>query len=282
MTVEDGSIDVDDLATDGLSPGKVLVYRQGSTPPEVMKDFEMPSDFSEEESRLINEFVIISGVSDVSSSSNNASVSSGSALEILIGQDNERMTMIAESLRECIVEIARKILRLYAQFLNGVKVIRTQDEFNKTKIFYAGKESFASDDVYAENENELTFTPVQKKEMLLKLYESGILADESGVIKPMVKEKMLSLLGYKDLDGRKGLFSLHEEKARKENPVIKTKEVLADLFDDHAIHIDEHVRFILSEQSVTDTEKALVVKHINSHERLLKEKQLENTFNQGE
>ena len=33
MLVEDGSIDVDELAEDGLAPGKILVYRQGSQPP---------------------------------------------------------------------------------------------------------------------------------------------------------------------------------------------------------------------------------------------------------
>jgi hypothetical protein len=33
MFVEDGSVDVDDLSEEGLAPGKVLVYRQGSHPP---------------------------------------------------------------------------------------------------------------------------------------------------------------------------------------------------------------------------------------------------------
>ena len=266
MMVEDGSIDVDDLATDGLSPGKVLVYRQGATPPEVMKDFTMPSDFSDEENKLINEFVVISGVSDVSSSSDNAGVSSGSALEILIGQDNERMTMVAESIRSCVVEIARKVLRLYAQFLNGVKVIRTQDEFNKTKIYYAGREAFASDDVYLENENELLYSPAQKQEMVLKLYESGLLGDENGEIKPIVKEKVLSLLGYKDLDNRKGLYILHEEKAREENQRIKNTNVEVDSFDEHTIHIDEHTRFVLSEYStLTPQEKLNIKTHIEGH-----------------
>ena len=33
MIVEDGSIDVDDLYEEGLAPGKVIVYRQGSSAP---------------------------------------------------------------------------------------------------------------------------------------------------------------------------------------------------------------------------------------------------------
>lgn len=38
MTVEDGSVDVDSLENDGLAPGKILVYRQGSVAPAVIKD----------------------------------------------------------------------------------------------------------------------------------------------------------------------------------------------------------------------------------------------------
>ena len=75
MNVEDGSIDVEELAEDGLSPGKILVYRQGSNPPEMMEGISMPTEFNEEEDKLLNEFVVISGVSDVSSSKNNAKLS---------------------------------------------------------------------------------------------------------------------------------------------------------------------------------------------------------------
>ena len=87
LTVEDGSVDVEDLQTDGLSPGKVLVYRQGCKAPEIMNETALPIDFTEEENKLINEFITISGVSDVSSSSSNASLSSGSALQLLIGYE---------------------------------------------------------------------------------------------------------------------------------------------------------------------------------------------------
>lgn len=35
IVVEDGSVDTDTLAKDGLAPGKILVYRQGSVPPTI-------------------------------------------------------------------------------------------------------------------------------------------------------------------------------------------------------------------------------------------------------
>ncbi len=41
LCVEDGSVDIDSLENDGLHDGKVLVYRQGSTPPFVL---DLPDD----------------------------------------------------------------------------------------------------------------------------------------------------------------------------------------------------------------------------------------------
>ncbi|MBR5192093.1 MAG: hypothetical protein IKW33_01620 [Clostridia bacterium] len=278
LSVEDGSIDVDDLADEGLSPGKILVYRQGSKAPEIMESNSLPPDFNDEEEKLLSEFVIISGVSEVSSSSQNAKVSSGSALEILISQDNERMTFVAEGIRQNYLLLAKQILRLYSQFISGVKAIKVLTEFNRTKILYADNKSATSDDVYLESENELLYTPSQKKEMIFKLYNSGLLLDEDGILRPSTKEKVLALLGYKELDYQKGLARLHEEKAQAENEKIKSKLVEVDEVDDHSIHADEHVRYFLSEyENLTDKQKENLFYHVKEHKQRiipLKEKVL--------
>lgn len=270
LTVEDGSIDVDDLAEDGLSPGKVLVYRQGSKAPEIMATTTMSSEFDQEENKLLNEFVIISGVSDVTSSSTNASVSSGTALEILVEQDNTRLVRPAENIRQCYVNIAKQMLRLYFQFSAQVRAIQFQDNFNKTKVVYLDKRILGSDDVYLESENELLYTNRQKKEMIFKLYESGLLTDENGKFRPSIKEKVLSLLGYKELDYQKGLARLHEEKAQTENNKLKKEFIEIDEFDDHSIHQEEHTRFILSEyQDLTKEQKHNYFIHIEQHKQKL-------------
>ncbi len=279
MTVEDGSMDVDDLAEEGLSPGKVIVYRQGSKAPEIMTNMTMPSDFNEEEEKLLDEFVIVSGVSNVTSSSSNASLSSGTALEILVEQDNTRLIRSAECIRNCYVEISKQMIRLYYQFSAGVRAINVQDEFNKTKILYLDKSSVNSDDVYLENENELLYTNRQKKEMIFKLYESGLLTDEDGKLRPSIKEKVLSLLGYKELDYQKGLSRLQEEKAQKENDHLRKENVTIDEIDDDAIHVDEHTRFVLSEfTSLNDKQKQRFYEHIREHKQRLKNDNGENIY----
>lgn len=282
MTVEDGSVDLDDLEEDGLSPGKILVYRQGSKAPEIMSEMNMPSDFNEEENKLINEFVIISGVSDVSSSATNATLTSGSALEILVEQDNSRLLMTAEEIRDAYLEVARQIVRLYAQFTVGFRAVKGVDIENKPKIFYADERAFASDDVYLESENELLYSNRQKKDMIFKLYESGLLSDDEGKLRPVIKEKVLSLLGYKDLDYKKGLSRLHEEKAQRENQLLLKNEIAVDYIDDDNIHIDEHVRFMLSEYTDLDEKKRQnITVHVEEHEKNIKLKNGEqNGINQ--
>ncbi|MBE5749296.1 MAG: hypothetical protein E7346_00335 [Clostridiales bacterium] len=272
MTVEDGSVDVDDLAEDGLSPGKILVYRQGAKAPELMSDKTMPDDFNTEEDKLINEFVIVSGVSDVSSSSTNASLTSGSALEILVEQDNSRLLATADDIRRCYVEIAKQTIRLFSQFTEGVRAVRYSDENNKTKVFYADERAVKSDDVYLENENELLYTHSQKKDMIFKLYESGLLTDEQGKLRTATKEKILSLLGYKDLDYQKGIARLQEEKAQRENERALKEEIFVEEIDDDLIHVDEHVRYVLSEYNVLDDQqKTRFYTHIKEHKERAKE-----------
>lgn len=277
MTVEDGSIDVDDLTEEGLSPGKVLVYRQGSKAPEIMDDITMPSDFNEEENKLINEFVIISGVSDVSSSASNARLSSGSALEILVEQDNSRLVVTAESIRRAFLEIARQTVRLYSQFVTGVKAVRYVDKENKIKVLYSGKEDFSSDEVYLESENELLYSNSQKKELIFKLYDSGLLTDDEGRLRPSTKEKVLSLLGYKDLDYQKGLSRLQEERANKENEELRAEDRNIEIIDNDEIHIDEHTRYVLSEyQSLNEEQKQRYFAHISAHKNRLNKGEKEN------
>ncbi|MBE7083098.1 MAG: hypothetical protein E7373_00665 [Clostridiales bacterium] len=271
MTVEDGSVDIDDLEEEGLSPGKILVYRQGSKAPEMMSDMSMPEDFNQEENKLINEFVIISGVSDVSSSASNATLTSASALEILVEQDNSRLVMTAEEIRKSFIEVAKQTIRLYGQFTVGVRAVNGVDSYNKTKIYYADSISVTSDDVYLESENELLYTNRQKKDMIFKLYESGILQDDEGKLRPATKEKILSLLGYKELDYQKGLSRLHEEKAQKENEILIKDAVEVDYIDDDSVHIDEHVRYLLSEYGDMQTDaRQRITAHVKAHENNIK------------
>ncbi len=266
LKVEDGSIDLDDLETEGLAPGKILVYRQGAKEPEMLSPLSMPADFSDEENKLLSEFVSISGVSDVSSSSKNAGLSSGSALQLLIEQDNQRLYMTAERIRKSFLKIAKFSLRLYSQFLAGIMVVKYKDKNDKKHVYYVDKNAVSSDEVYFERENQMFFSEEVKRETVLKLLDGGLLTDEDGVLRQTVKEKVLEILGYSDLASQKGLSILQEEKAKNENIKIRKLGAPIEEIDDDAIHIDEHLRYVFAEyDELTEEEKQRLFAHIKAH-----------------
>ena len=70
------------------------------------------SDFDKEEQNLLREFASVSGVSEfMSASTVPSSVSSGSALEMLIEQDDSRLSVSAGEICTAVKEIGRMILR---------------------------------------------------------------------------------------------------------------------------------------------------------------------------
>ncbi len=275
MTVEDGSVDVDALAEEGLSPGKILVYRQGGKAPELMTEFTMPANFAEEEENLINEFVRISGVSDITSSTTRTMITSGTALEIFIEQDGARMAVHAGIIRDCILNVARQILRLYAQFTAGIRALMFTDKLGKFRTYYLDKTALCSDDAYLQNENELLYSRRQKRETIMKLYSSGLLQDENGVLRQNTKEKLLSLFGFNELDYQKGMSRLQEQKAQQENDAIRRLGLNIEEIDDDRIHVDEHVRYILSEyDELTDEEKQRLFSHVKAHKERIKQTEI--------
>lgn len=266
LSVEDGSVDVDDLSEDGLCPGKVLVYRQGSNKPEMMKESDLPDVFTVEEEALLKEFAMIGGVSDALSSTSGGGVSSGTALEILKEQENEKFSSSAENVRYAYRDAAVHILRLYRQFVTGVRAVRDVTEGEWVKFFYVDERVAASDEVYLISDNELFYSPANKREIILKLYSSGILQDGDGKVPLIVKEKLLTSLGYRDLSAGRGLCTLQQEKALWENERLKTAKIKPEAVDDDAAHIEEHTRYYLSEiENLSDEERENILYHVGLH-----------------
>ncbi len=160
LTVENGSVDTDSLEEEGLSPGKILVYRQGAEKPALMDNGRIPADFADEEDKLLNEFVSVSGVSEFARNSNTPqTVTSGVALQLIAEQDDIRVACSIDSIREAIRKISKMFLRLYKQFVSAQKLIRIADDSGKAEVFYFTSGDVSGDDIVFETENEFTDTP---------------------------------------------------------------------------------------------------------------------------
>ena len=114
LVAEEGSIDLESLEEDGLAPGKVIVYRHGTTPPRFLDTGTIPTELEREEDRLLREFELISGGGEVARL--DGASSSGLALSILAEQSDRRMSRVIASVHRAKANVASHVLRLVKQF----------------------------------------------------------------------------------------------------------------------------------------------------------------------
>lgn len=275
VAVEDGSVDTDELAEEGLSPGKIIVYRQGATPPALMGTGTMPTDLNREEDRLLNEFILLSGVSEFSRSTDVAAGTSGVALQLLIEQEDARLNAVTENVRSAIRETAKQMIRLFKQFATSTRLLRTAGDQGKVELYYFNSSDLGSDDVVFDTENELSYTPAQKKSAVYELIDAGLLTDDTGKLSERTKAKLLEILGFGSIDNTLDIESLHINKADEENLSGFKKPIGVDEYDDHELHIAEHTRFLLSAESEgvrnNPETKENALEHLRAHKTMAAE-----------
>jgi len=274
VAVEDGSVDADELAEEGLYPGKVLVYRQGTQAPELLDCGKLPAEFAEEEERIASEFILVSGVSEVSrDSANPSNVTSGVGLQLLIDQDINRMANSVENVERAIKEAGKQILHLYKQFASAKRVLTMTGTGGSTELYYFDGSDISADDVEFEAGQERSES--EKKKDILELLSLGLLKDENGNLSDYTRNRVLDALGYGSLENARDISTLHIKKAERENILLKERDVSAEEYDDHALHIAEHVRALLSGGEEDEAVKKRICSHLSEHRRKIVCKQEE-------
>ena len=248
LAVEDGSVDTDALEVEGLSPGKVLVYRQGSKMPEIMQNPKSVLDFDAEEERLLSEFKIISGVSDMMTSSVAQYTNmSGVALELLAEQDNARLSTSIDSTRLAIKTVAKYILRLYKQYAVLPRLLKICGTNGGVEMHYWNQNEICSDDVVFDTSTDASESLAQRRTMLFDLINKGLLYDEEGKFSQTMRKRCLDLLGFGMWENSVDLCALQINHAKEENIAITKGEQIELLpIDDHKLHIDQHIAYLLS------------------------------------
>ncbi len=275
LAVEDGSVDTDALELEGLSPGKVLVYRQGSKIPEIIENPENTINFDAEEERLLDEFKAISGVSDLMTDSYaQYATMSAVALELLAEQDISRLSTAIDSTKLAVKIVAKYILRLYKQFAVIPRLLKINGENNSIQMYYWDKNEISSDDVVFDTSTDNTESLAQKRTMLLDLIREGLMFDQDGKFSPSTRKKCLDLLGFGMWENTVDLVSLHINRAKEENMQIEKTNIEVLPIDDHQIHIDEHTAYILGGDIKSKNNQKVIIEkllaHIDEHKKSLR------------
>lgn len=264
IAVEDGSVDAEELAEEGLYPGKVLVYRQGSSAPDFLDCGSLPSEFHEEEERISDEFVQVSGMSEVSrNSASYMRVTSATGLQLLLDQDTTRMYMSVESVERAVKEVGKQILHLYKQFASVRRILRMTGTGGYAELVSFDASDISADDIQFETGYDKT--PQQIREEMLNLISMGLLKDKDGNLSDEMRTRLLDALGYGSFENAMDISRLHIRKAEKENILLQTEDVEEDEYDDHAIHITEHTRALLSGAEEKEAARERIMRHLETH-----------------
>ena len=284
MAVEQGSLVDDAILDTGLPPGSVVEYKPGSQPPMWMPVQEVPATLLSQVSDLYNEFVQISGVSEMSRTSNTpAAISSGTALEILKEQDDTRLTLTSENIRVAIRELGKVWIRIYKQFVTTPRIARIvgKNVGDVCNIIWKNND-LTSDDVIVDTDNEMTNTPAQRKQLALELLQMGFFADpDTGAITREARLKLMEVFQLGNWESAIDIDELHVIRAQRESldfqggTVPKVMEL-----DNHTMHTSEHTKFALSAEfrkMATENEDfaKLWLEHIQRHKDIAVERAMQ-------
>ena len=269
IAVEDGSVDAEEFVEEGLVPGKVIIYRQGSTPPTMLALGSVPTDFDREEEQLLSEFIKISGTGDLSQDADSfAGITSATGLQLILDQTDERLNLVYSSMKRALEIVGRHILRLYRQFATDLRLLKFAGDGNALNLVYFKGSDISSDDVVLDADSDLNMTPAQKRTVVYEILDRGLLAGQDGKLSVSVRNKLLETLGYGSFAEERDLTELNRARAGEENLKLLTGSAEVKDFDDHAVHINEHTAYLLSENVEKSGEKRICA-HIELHKKKL-------------
>ena len=272
LSVEDGSVDTDLLEEEGLSPGKVLIYRQGANPPDILKSDSVPADFTKEEERLLQEFYEISGVSEIFAEfSKIKSNISGVSLQLLLEQAESRLAPTIDNIKYAVKEIAKHILRLYKQFATTPRLLKLSNK-GQVEVIYFNNSDISSEDIVFETENELGESLAQRRASIFEMLDKGLLYNSEGKMSDYNKIKLLEMLGFGVWEDGVDIERLHIKRAENENISLSKNHNKVEVLeiDDHDYHIKTHIAYMLSnefeeKQKLSPNLKDKLLAHIRVH-----------------
>ena len=169
---------------------------------------------------------MISGVSEVTTYSQvPANVSSGTAISLLLEQDDTRISLTADSIREAVRKIGKHIIRLYKQYAKAERIMRVAGENGEIEITAFKANELNSEDIVFDTVNEIEDNISTRRAMVYDLLKLGLFTDESGVMSNRTRGKLFEILGFGNWENGRDLDEAHIGKATRENLALEQEFV---------------------------------------------------------
>jgi hypothetical protein len=244
---EEGSIDVEEYEQNGQAPGALLVYKQGSAPPVPIPNGNLPAEIMQERYNLKQDMEYAAGVSQLMVYGQAPSgMTSGKALNALTEIDNTRLSLTGDNIRNSIKNLAILWLEIYKKYANTRRVVNYVGTNNIGKAIVWSNEDINSYDVEYVTENELLMSEDAQKQRFFEAFNLGLFTDKNGVIPTRVKQKAKEYMKVGSYSDIMTIDELQIQAAQREN-VFFENGVIPEVsdFDEHEIHIEEHLRYVL-------------------------------------
>jgi hypothetical protein len=167
-----------------------------------------------------------------------------------------------------IKKIAKLCLQLYKQFAGQSKLVRVV-QGNKADLMYLSSSDVSNGDVVFDTEGDVGGSLATRRAVIFQMISSGLLEGKDGQISQAKKERLLDMLGLGSWKEEKPLADLHCQRAEWENANLQQAKVLS--VDDHQIHVDRHLRYLLANANVDFDKQEELLRHVEQHKTYLKE-----------
>ena len=283
LLTEEGSIDIEEYEEHGLEPGAFLVYKTGTNPPVPVKNGALPTEIMQERYNLKNDMEYVAGVSQLMVSGNAPQTNmSGTAISNLMEIDNTRLSLTGDHIRSSIRKLAIQWLEIYKKYATTQRIVNYVGTNNIGKVLIWSADDINSYDVDYITENELLMSEDMQKQRFFDAYNMGLFTDNDGRIPERVKLMALEFMKIGNYTDIMNLNSLQIQAAQRENAFFENGVIpkISD-FDEHEIHIEEHLRYVLQmDFQILKLKKpeyaAALENHLKEHKQIVElEKQRE-------
>lgn len=247
LLVEEGSIDIEEYEAHGLEPGAFLVYKNGTNPPRPVENGALPSELVSERYNLRSDMEYVAGVSQLMVNGKAPQTNmSGAAISNLMEIDNTRLSLTGDHIRNGVKSLARLWLEIYKKYAKTPRIVHYVGKNNIGKAVSWSADDINSYDVEYTTENELVVSEEVQKQRFFEMYNMGMFTDSDGKIPERVK---LLALQYARVGNYADIMNIHLlqiQSAQRENVFFESGVIpKVSEFDDHDVHIEEHLRYLL-------------------------------------
>lgn len=287
-------------------PGLVIQYKPGMAPPQPLPLSPLPQYYLDQQERVLNDWIDISGEREVSRGDTPPGVTSGTAISYLQEASNQYLTPQFQSIEAGIEKIATQTIELFVQYVDLPRKIRTigaDGAFDTMQL--RGADIASGTDIRIEPGSSFAKSKAAQEARVMDMFAVGIIdqptaarmLEVGGVQKIMdtmnvaerkaqrenIKMKMMSLeeIEAKRMEAMQEIMaSLPPEATQDPNIMAEIENMPApavisvDDFDVHEVHIETHNKFRMSQEYeiLPDELKAQFADHVAQHEQILQQR----------